>query len=135
MTTLLMFAVAAFSPGSNGLGLRSGASVQDADQQLGGFLLEGLGYNELGSGSGSGLGTGSGTGSGTWSGSGSGSGTGSGTGLGSGSGSGLRLWLWLWLGEESNVQRDRPQNGMAEANLDVPFHCDASFSIPQSIEM
>ena len=35
----------------------------------------------------------------------------------------------------SNVQRDRPQNVMAEANLDVPFHCDASFSMPPSIEM
>ena len=35
----------------------------------------------------------------------------------------------------SNVQRDRPQNVMAEANLDVLFHCDASFSMPPSIEM
>ena len=34
----------------------------------------------------------------------------------------------------SNVQRDRPQNVMAEANLDVQFHCDASFSMPPSIE-
>ena len=35
----------------------------------------------------------------------------------------------------SSVRRDRPQNVMAEANLDVPFHCDAAFSMPPSIEM
>ena len=38
-------------------------------------------------------------------------------------------------GGGSNVQRDRPQNVMTEANSDVPFHCDASFSMPPSIEM
>ena len=56
---------------------------------------------------------------------------GSGLGLGLGSG----LVLGLGLGGRSNVQRDRPQNVMAEANLDVPFHCDSSFSMPSFIEM
>ena len=35
----------------------------------------------------------------------------------------------------SNIQRDTPQNVMAEADSDVPFHCDAIFSMPPSIEM
>ena len=56
-------------------------------------------------------------------------------GLVLGLGLGVTSEVRLGLGGGSNVQRDRPQNLMAEANSDVPFHCDVSFSMHPSIEM